>query len=573
VSVAVTDTAAQGVELFIVGVDQIQLGKHDGTVVDMLSVPVSVEFSSLTDSALLLQSMKVPVGVYDSASITLDFSNATLVLTGQSTPATIVDEGGAPVGGTLTLQIDLNETAFQVLANRQRMVTFDFDIAQSLVVDPAHNTATLEPIVAVQIDGTDTQLVTFGTLLDVVPSQNSFTATIGSQTGQPLGTAVYLVNNHTIYQIDGVPSAGTTGLALFDLVPHGTPIQVIGEPDLGTSNILARFVIAGRGADDGTADILEGDVIDRLGNPSAGSNVQLVVFGNARNAQTSFFQFGGLFTALVNFANTRVVQEKSGRILDTDALNVGQHVRIYGTLNANVMYANISTAVVREEPVHALGDTISTSTPTSGGPTTVTMQLQQLQLLPQSAFLFPDSGLTPPNPNALTVNADTLASAQTLVSGTPIEVIGFFAPIDDTAQDFVASSVTDLNTAPSLLLVDNKTNGLTVIVVASPTAIVLQISGTAVPGERAIIDHGLAGFFQLPTLPAPSIAPAEPTGTFTLLDKTTGTETIFTTFSSFSSALAQALSQGATLRTFSSFGVYSSIANSVAATKIGVVIQ
>lgn len=247
-------------------------------------------------------------------------------------------------------------------------------------------------------------------------------------------------------------------------------------------------------------------------------------------------------------------------------------MRIYGTLNSNVMYANVSTAVVREEPVHALG-TVTSSSVVSGQPTIVLMNLEQLELLPQNVFIWPNSGLSPPIPTALTVNAGVLASAVGLVSGTLIEVIGNFASVPDGTQDFTATSLLDLETSPSLLLVNNQTNGFTVIVVTSPTEIVLQISGTARPDERAIIDYGFAGFFQLPTTPAPTIVPAGASGTFTLRDKTTGTETAYTTFSSFSDALGQALSQGATLRTFSAVGVYSSTTNSVPATKIGAVIQ
>jgi hypothetical protein len=572
VSFAVKDSTVQGIEFFTIDVTAIRLEKHGGVPIDAITAPVTIDFASLTDSAQLLQQVKAPVGVYDSASITLDFTNATCVLAGHSTPALLVGENGSPLTGPLTIDIDLGQTSFDAVAGSQHLVTFEFDTGQSAIVELANNRVELEPIVAVEIDGASPILLTFGTLLSVSSASHSFTATIGSQAGQPLGEITYLVDSHTIYEIDGVPSAGATGLALFELVSPGTPIQVLGVPDASVPNVAARFVVAGSGADNGTSDIAEGDVIDRLGNPTAGSNEQLVVLGHSRSAQTGFLQFGTTFTANVNFANTKVVRDQSDVIFDTDSINVGQHVKIYGTLNSNVMFANSPTAVIRAGVVHALGSTISISTATNE-PTTVTMVLEQLQLLPQSAFAWQDSGLTPPNPSALTVNAGTLSSAQSLVSGTPIEITGFFAPVPDSAQDFLASSVIDVNTAPSRLLVDNEVNGFTVIVVASATRIMLQITGTAGPGELAVIDRGLAGSIPLPTTPSPTISAAGATGTYTLRDKTKAMETSFTSFASFSSALGDALAHGATLHTFSAVGVYAATTSSVPATQIGAVIE
>jgi hypothetical protein len=572
VSFAVTDTTAQGIESFTLDLSGLQLGEPDGSLVNVLTMPVSVDFAALTDSSLLVQSRYVPQGTYTSASITFDYRNATCVLSGEGTPASIVGAGGAPVSGTITLDVHFDETPLEVLTGSQRVLQFDLDLSQSAGVDAAHNTVHFEPIVTVNVGGTGKKLLTYGTLLSVNAPQSTFQATLGTPAGTDFGTVNYVANSHTIYHLNGVPLVGAAGLALLATLPQSTPIQVLGSADASSSNIFASYVEAGRGTDNGGTDIVEGVVLNRLGNPSAGSNGTLQVFGRSRNALNTFFQFGTLFSVPFTFSNTKVVRTQSGQLLNTDDLSVGQRVRVYGTLNGNVIWANLPTSVIREQVVHLLGEATSSSA-VPNGPTTLVMNLEQLELLPQNVFIWPNCGLTPPIPSALTVNAGVLSSPLVLAAGTPIEVLGYFASIADSQQDFKSSSIIDLDTAPSLLLVRNTTNGFTVTVTAGPTSIQLAIAGTPVFGETAIIDHGLAGFFPLPANPTPTLFPAHATGTYSLRDKQTGVVTAFVTFDSFSNALGNALSQGALLDHFGAVGVYASTTNSVQATQIDAVIE
>jgi hypothetical protein len=571
VSLAVKSDPSSSLDVLTVDIIGVELVKSDGTSVELLSAPTRIDLTASSDDALLVQSTPVPVGNYRSATITFDFASSTAVLTGLATPAAILDFAGAPIVAPTTFTIDLNQSAFAVVAGQQRVIVFDFDLATSVNADPLSNHVALQPIVGVSSDG-GTELVAMGTLLKINFSQQSFTAALEPEAGHTAGNATFVVNDQTSYQIDGVPSVGAAGLSLLGLVPRGASVQVFGAADPSSASIVARQVIAGQGTDSGLTDIVDGVVVNRLGNPTAGSNEQLQILGNARNAQTGFVAFSSLFTANVNFANTRVVRSDSSLFLTTDAINVGQHVRIYGTLNSNVMWANVPGAVVRAVPVHAFGTAISSVTPPVG-PTTVTMVLQQIDDLPASAFFFPTSGLTPPNPSVLTVNADALASAQHLALGTPIDVVGFFAPVNDNAQDLQATSLDEATTMPSQLLVDNRANGLTVNLVATPTSIVLEITGTAAAGERTILDQGLAGVVPLPTTPSPTITASGSTGSFTLLDATTGKEMIFTTFATFSNALANALAQGATLQTFGSSGVFTTSTGTMPATSISAVIE
>jgi len=383
---------------------------------------------------------------------------------------------------------------------------------------------------------------------------------------------VLAIGAHTVFQIDGAPAAGNTGLAALALKVDGTPIQATVEIDPHSPKLLASVVLAGLGTDASNTDIVDGEVIDRLGNASAGSNVTLVVRGSSRNAVGTLTQADAAFSAVVNFANTHVVREGSLLVLDTDELNVGQRVRIFGTLNGGVIFANLGTNLVREEPVHVLGHAISASGSASH-PTTLTMSLDQVESLPEPLFVWLDSGLTPPNPAAFTLNAGELIDPAQVTSGESIEALGFFAPVPDAAQDFIASSLTNTATSPSELIVTDKPNGFTVTVDASSARIRLTITGTPGSGEKAILEQGLAGAIPLPTTPAPTIIPANALGNYSLMDKATASVQSFTSFDAFSSALNTALSHGAKLGTFTAEGVYTPSTNFMQATVISATVQ
>jgi hypothetical protein len=94
------------------------------------------------------------------------------------------------------------------------------------------------------------------------------------------------------------------------------------------------------------------------------------------------------------------------------------------------------------------------------------------------------------------------------VNGTPVEARGFFPAIDDAAEDFVASSLTNRALAPSLLFVRNLPGGMTVSLVPSPDEIEIGIAGAPGAGEFAVIDAGFVGTQNLPAAPPPTITAA-----------------------------------------------------------------
>lgn len=568
VSAAVTDAASDEIESFVVDVSGLILVNQGGAQVSVLSSPVTLDLASLTDTTALLNHVNVPVGIYTAATITLDFTPASCLLIGESTPAQILDTTGAAVTGTLSMPVQFGAVPLTVLANKHRLLEFDFDLNQSVSVDATANSVMLDPAFVLRVDGSGKKLATVGSLASVNVAASSFVGGIETLGGSMLGNVTYRSEANTIFHVDGVPAVGAVGLALLSSEPVGTWLEVQGQIDPNSSSIVAAFVEAGTGTYNGGKDIVEGHVIERLGNPSPGSNVVLRVLGRSNDASHTTIQLEQVFTVTTSFANTKVVRPFSAQTFDVDDVNVGQRVRIFGSLSGTTMLANQAGDVIREQVSRVFGQAtgpIATST--------LTLNVQHVDLRPENVFTWADGGTSAPDPTAFTANVGSLGNNLGIQNGTAVEVRGFIAPVGDGNQDLSAVTLINLDDAPSLLFVRNLPGGFTLSLTATATAIEIGISGTAGTGEKAILDHGYAGFVPLPSSPTPTLQPAGAAGLFMIRDKVTGMVTVYVTFDTFRAALSGALTAGANVASFGGMGAYTSSTNTIQAGLVCVILE
>lgn len=567
VTLTMTDGSADSIESFVVDVDAIDLRKADGAVVGVLSAPVTVDLATLTDTSQFLSALNVPKGFYDSATITLDFTDASCVLAGQSTPAAILDDNGQPLTGQVVMPMQFGDDPMNAIGGRNRLLEFDFDLGESVDVDLAANAVRVEPTIVMRLDEDSKPIVAEGTLVSVDVTNHTFVGDVTTRHGVPLGNVTFDVHSGTVFQVDGNPAHGTTGLAELNAKPAGTWIQVAGHRNPDVPGIIqASDVYAGTGTWNGGTDIVEGHVVDRSG--AAGADPVLTVRGRSTNAAHTIFQYDTAFTVNASLANTKVVRPGNSTAFGTDDLNVGQKVRVFGMLHGTTMDATATTDVIREQQTRVYGD--ATGAIAAG---TLTMDLNRVDYRQENQFTWADGGTTPPNPNAFTADVGTLGSGLGIAAGTPVMARGFIAAVDDNNQDVVATSLSNLALAPSHLFVRNLPGGFTVTAIASSSSLEIDITGTAGPNERATINYGLAGATALPTSPPPTIVPAGSTGLYVIRDQPTGSYTLYLHFADFSAALGTALGGGATLRQIGATGVYDPVANTVHAGVAHVVLQ
>jgi hypothetical protein len=453
------------------------------------------------------------------------------------------------------------------IGGRNRLLEFDFDLGESVDVDLAGNAVRVEPTIVMRLDDDSKPIVAEGTLVSVDVANHTFVGDVTTLHGVSLGNVTFEVHSGTVFQVDGNPAHGPTGLAELNAKPAGTWIQVAGHRNPEVPGIIqAGDVNAGTGTWNGGTDIVEGHVVDRSG--AAGADPVLTVIGRSTNAAHTIFQYNTTFTVNASFANTKVVRPGNSTAFGTDDLNVGQKLRVFGMLAGTTMDATATTDVIREQQTRVFGD--ATAAISAG---TLTMDLNRVDFRPENQFTWSDGGTTPPSPNAFTVDAGGLGSGLGIAAGTPVMARGFFAAVDDNNQDLDATSLSNLALAPSHLFVRNLPGGFTVTATTSPASVEIDITGTAGPLERATINFGLAGPTPLPTSPAPTIVPAGSAGWYAIQDHATGSYTLFLHFADFSAALGTALGGGATIRQIGATGIYDPVANSVHAAVAHVVLQ
>jgi hypothetical protein len=566
VTFAITDSASDDVTSFTVEVTSIDLKKLGGAVVSILSTPATVDLATLTDTSQILSAGTVPAGTYLSATITLDFTNAQCQLVGQSAPATILDAAGNPLTGPLVLPIEFGPNRLICPFNKHKLLEFDFDLNQSVVSDTAGNSVTVEPAFVMHVDpAAPKPLLAVGALTSVDTASNTFVGEIQTLAGTPITSATFHVDATTIYQIDGVPSQGSAGLTALAAVPAGTWFQVFASINLSSPQIEVTYLEAGTGTYNGGTDIVEGHVVDRVGG--AGTDPTLTVLGHSNNAAHTVFQFDTSFTVTTSFANTKVVRLGVNQAYDTDDLNVGQRVRIFGALTGTTMDATGATDVVRMQPTWVLGHA-------NGAPVAPDLEiaLARVDVRPESAFNWPAGGPTPPDPLHFKVLVNNLGSGLGIALNTPVAARGFFPAIDDAGDDFQATTLANLSQVPSLMLVRNRPAGFTLTAAATATDITLAITGTAGVGEYAIIDQPLVGATPLPPNPVIQASASGPRY-YAIRDKQTGATTLYLLFASFSSDLDHLISLGATIDQVAAVGVYTSGTNTIAAQLAFVVVE
>lgn len=558
-SVAVTDAPSDELESFEVDFASIELFEEDGGTVDVLSSPVRVDLTTLADASQLLNVLAVPPGTYVRARVTLDFQQASAMLTGQTAPAAVLDADGLPLTGQRVLDVSLG-ALLRPSSGTHRLLELEFDLNQSVQVDTVGNQVLVEPALIPRVDPPQPkELLIAGGLLDVTPDfqTGSFGLEIQTLAQVPLGTVRIAVTPTTVFQVDGVPLIGAAGLTALAGRPLGSWVQLAASLSVGPVGLTATYVEAGTGTYNGGTDIVEGHVIGRVGGP--GANATLMVLGYGENAAHTAFQFNTTFTVDVSFANTRVVRRGASTALDTDALNVGQRVRIFGSLGGTVMNATATDAVVRPQPTRVLG---FANGPIAGG--TLSVDVARIGLRDQAVFNWNEGGATPPNPMALV--ADTGGSNPGgIAASTAVELIGHFPPIDDATEDFDASIVINRDLAPSLWLLFDRPFGLSVTTLPSPTEITFQLSGAPVLGELAVVDRGFVGVQAIPFTPDPVVRPKGPLGLYLLRDRQTGALQLFLEFEDFASSLAQFQGLGADVFNFSAIGDWDATTNALSA--------
>ncbi|MFI4889333.1 MAG: DUF4382 domain-containing protein [Steroidobacterales bacterium] len=484
--VTLTDDAG-AFQTYLVNVDSLQLTRSDGTVVETMPTAARVDFTQLVNLSELVSSAQLPGGRYVSASLTLDYSSAQIVLAGGSTlvPAgdiylgtstTSVGAGNTML--TVTLALDTNHPLVITPGTVQNLA-LDFNLNASNVIATTNNvtTVTINPVLTGSLVPDQTkQIRVRGPLVSVGTASSdgsgSFVLHVRPFTDDNGDDGQFTVDTTatTAFAINGATTTGGAGLAALSaaLASAGSSellVAAYGSLDLSTMVFTATSVMAGASVIGFRHDGIEGTVVAVTAGSVPDTHV-LTVFGGVRvHADDWHMDFTPRVSVTVG-ANTTVAELGQGGAFTYNSISVGQRAQFAGafgqdstgnaTLDATAGAANLLPT--------RIDGTVSAAP--SGG--VVTLSLQSINGSPAAAtpaatapiFNFAGTGTTSANDAraaAYTVGVPSGLSTAGLAQSTPVEFIGFVTPFGAAAgtspPDFSAITLVNYaNTNANLTL-------------------------------------------------------------------------------------------------------------------------
>ncbi|MBT8077729.1 MAG: hypothetical protein KJO31_04095, partial [Gammaproteobacteria bacterium] len=144
---------------YTVDVVSLELEKANGATIELLPNSTRLDFAQYVELTEFFTAAMVPPGVYVAGNITLDYSSAEVSVEadGAAKDAVVVDAAGNALEQS-TLRIMLSDRdQLAITRGRPALLTVDFDLAASHVVDidPLPAIATAEPFIVAEVDPVD----------------------------------------------------------------------------------------------------------------------------------------------------------------------------------------------------------------------------------------------------------------------------------------------------------------------------------------------------------------------------------------------------------------------------------
>jgi hypothetical protein len=576
--VSLTDAPGDFVS-YIVTVDSLTLTRADGTVVQTVPTTSQVDFAQLVNLSEVLSAQQLPPGNYTSAQLTLDYSNADVVVStanGNVTVPTADLINGAtnsPISGPITVTLSFGSTPLVITDGTVSNLALDFNLAASNTVDLTANpiTVTVNPVLSASLaPASSKQIHVRGPLQSVSAGNSDYVVNVlpFDDDQSDFGQFTVYTNASTTFLINGTSYTGSAGLSALQGLSTGTLTTAYGAWDTTTNTFTASVVHAGTSVAGvsgptalgtvaaRTADTITLDDALVLQPPSSGSSS-----GDTQNEDD--LHFTHQVTVTVG-SGTMVSAEGETGTFSTADLSVGQRVRFTGTLSSNVtgtsLDATSGTALIK--PTRGTGLYIG---PSSGA---IAVNLQSLGGGDAPSLLFTGTGssaATDATASNYEVGIPASFSTSVLSVGLPVEFTGFVTPFGAAPPDFEANTVVSYAQAHAQLHANWTSPGTTTAFTAlSSTALVIgqpalasATTHTIEIGDSLIDASTLSGGVTL--VPATATSSSSTSGStepnddggedlaFAIAHQSSDSVDTFGTFSDFTSALNTDLSSASVL--------------------------
>jgi hypothetical protein len=284
----ITDAAGDFLS-YKVNLVSLQLQKSDGTMVETLPATTAVDFVQLISLSEVISARQIPPGNYVAAQVTVDFSNAAIMVddgTGTGVAVKPVDATGAALGQlALTVQLD-NNNNLKISAAKTSRIAFDFNLLASNMVDLTAKTVAVSPVLEASVVPVDNKQVRVRGEISAVDAANSaYTVSVdpfndhdanddnnnggsghdANDNDKVLPLVVHTTAT-TTFEINGTPFSGTAGLTQLAALPANTISVAFGSLSSTDQTFTATSVLAGSSVSGGNLDHIQGSVVARVGN-------------------------------------------------------------------------------------------------------------------------------------------------------------------------------------------------------------------------------------------------------------------------------------------------------------------
>lgn len=481
---------------YVVTVNSLQLTRADGTVVETVTTSTPVDFAKLVNLSEIISASQIPPGSYVSATLTLDYSAASIVVdngatSGISVPAANIYNGtgaallSSPVTMTLTLP---TAKPLVITPHAIANLALDFNLLATNTVVPVPVTtppaAVTSSTTAVQVwvnpslsaslvPDTSKQIHVRGPLASVDTTNNTYTIDVRPfyNAAGMHGQFVVGTSSTTTFTINGTAySTQATGIAALNALSAGTLTAAYGSFDVASGTFTASTVLAGTSVAGSSRDSLEGTVTAVAVN-SDGTSTLTVTHGWICRADQDGDDFSRSVAVTVGPKTAVSEQGQTGSFSAAD-ISVGQHLQLFGTYASSsgnpTLDATNGSAFLMLTPLWGVVQpntpaTFATTPFTAGAAqyNGLTLMLQALDGQPPSAFNFAGTGTSSANdanPAAYTVGVPIALSVSNLSSG-PARFFGFVTPfgtakIPAPPADFSAVTLVNYANTAAKLLVD-----------------------------------------------------------------------------------------------------------------------
>jgi hypothetical protein len=564
---------------YAIDLTSLELVKAHGAVVETLPATTRIDFAGLVDLGEVLSARQIPAGVYVSATLRVDYSNAEIIVedeVGGSLAVEPVDAAGDPLG-EVELSVRLDQRNRLVITPRRiSHLSFDLNLEASNTVDLAASTVTVSPfVVASVVPPGERDWRVRGRLLEVDTTAATYTVQVRPFHHHQHSTGELVVNTtpDTAFEINGVAYAGASGLAQLATLDDGTMVIAFGSLDTIDYSFTAQRVLAGDSADVPERDRLAGTVLSRSGDTLVIGGVRLHWHGDGDEHRRHGRYLLQPVTLQVGPGTVVTRSAQGSGVLASGVISVGQRIQVIGDVSRvddQTLVMDATEGLVRLVYTRIAGQVSATAVGS------LVLDLASIHGIGPGRFDFTGTGLTAgqdADPDNYEVNVlGTGLNPAALAVGSWTRLYGFVSAFGTAPPDFNAATLVDLAPVRSSVGVLWVPFGTT-MPFSAITATGLTLNPTATPMPLGAIRGG-GPPINVATLPvALTLAPAggEADMTYAIAHRSSHTIDTFSDFGEFAAALEATLDGQTPVYKLQAYGSYDALAVSFQARQLLVV--